>query len=107
MSHFIITKGDESAEAEKAHYVNVGRETDNVATEMLNESAARAKAEEDAYQARLAQERENHRAMEEDLKSTAYKELGTRDVHLNSDGSKVKVGDSDYMSTEEFKNNLR
>ena len=106
MAHLIITKGDEQAEAEKEHYVNVGRETDNATGEMLERSAARAKAEEEAYQARRAQEEAERNALEEDLRRRTYNAYGTRDVHLNSDGSKVRVGDSDYVSTEEFKRSL-
>lgn len=106
MSHLIITKGDKNAEAEKSHYVNIGRKTDNIAVDMLEQSAARAKAEQEAYQAQLAQEEAERRALEEDLRGRAYRTLGTRDVQLNSDGSKAKVGDGDYISTEELKKEL-
>ena len=107
MSHLIITKGDKNAEAEKEHYVNIGRETDNATADMLEQSAARAKAEQEAYQAQLAQEEANRKALEEDLRGRAYRELGTRDVNLNSDGSKAKIGNSDYIPTEELKEKLK
>lgn len=107
MSHFIITKGDKNAEAAKEHYVNIGRKTDNIAVDMLEQSAARAKAEQEAYQTQLAQEEAERRALEEDLRGRAYRTLGTRDVRLNSDGSMAKVGNSDYISTEELKKKLQ
>lgn len=103
MTHLIITKGDKQAKIEKEHYVNIGRETDDATAEMLERSAERAKAEEAARQVQREQEEANRRALEEDLRSRAYNKYGTRDVHLNSDGSKVRIGDSDFVSTEEFK----
>lgn len=106
MSRFIITKGDERAEAEKAHYVNVGRETDKATGEMVERAAARAKAEQEADRARRAQEEANRKELEENLRGRAYREWGTRDVHLNSDGSKVRIGDGDYMSIKEFEDSL-
>lgn len=107
MSHFIIVeKGDAAAEAEKEHYVSVGQDTDKATADMLEESAARAKAEQEAYEAQRAQEEESRRAMEEDLRNRAYNALGTRDVHLNSDASKVRVGDNDFVPIDEFKKSL-
>ena len=50
MSHLIIAKkGDKAAEADKARFVEIGRETDNATSDMLERSAARAKAEQEAY----------------------------------------------------------
>ena len=103
MSHLIIVKkGDKAAEAEKEHFVNIGRETDNATSDMFERSAARAKAEQEAYELQRQQEEANRKALEEDLRARA----GTSDLHLNSDGSKARVGDSDFIPTEELKKNL-
>ena len=103
MTCFIITKGDEKAKAEKEFYRNVGRETDNAAGEMLERSAERARAEEAARQRQMEIEAENRRNLEDDMRRRAYTSLGRTDVQLNRDGSAVRVGDSDYVSVEEFK----
>lgn len=107
MTHLIITKGDKAAEANKARLVEIGRQTDDATAEMLERSAERAKAEQAAYEAQRAEEEANRKALEEDLRGRAYNAYGTRDVHLNSDGSKVRVGDGDFVSTEEFKKSMQ
>lgn len=103
MTWFIITRGDEKAMAEKEFYRNVGRETDQAASEMLERSAERARAEEETRQRQLEIEEENRRNLEDDMRRRAYNSLGRTDVYLNRDGSAVRVGDSDYVSVEEFK----
>ncbi len=106
MAHFIITKGDPQAEAEKAHYVEVGRQTDDATIDMLEQSAEREKAQQAAYEAEQAQREANRRALEDDLRARAYNKYGTRDVHLNSDGSMAKIGNGDYVPVNDLKEHL-
>lgn len=103
MTIFIITKGDKTAKKRKEELMNVGRSTDDVAFYNLEQSAIREQAEREAREAQRKAERET---LEEDLKGRAYRSLGTRDVTLNSDGSMVKIGNSDYVPVNEFKKNL-
>lgn len=107
MSRFIITKGDKDAAAMKEELRNIGRETDDNAFDALGQSGERIQAELEERQEQTALEEEERRAQEEELRADAYRKYGTRDVHLNSDGSKVRVGNGDYVSTEEFKKSLR
>lgn len=103
MANFIITDDEE----EKKLYKEIGQNADNFGAEMLAESAERAKRREAEFQASLTQEEAERKKLEEDLQSMAYREIGTRDVHLNKDGSKVRVGEGEYMSVEEFKRQMR
>lgn len=104
MSIFIITKGDENAKKRKEELVNIGRSTDDMAFNSLEESAKREQAEREAREAQQKAERE---ALEEDLRGRAYRSLGTRDVTLNSDGSMGKIGNGDWMPVNELKKDLR
>lgn len=104
MSIFIITKGDEKAKKRKEELVNIGRSTDDMAFNSLEESAKREQAEREA---REAQQRAEREALEEDLRGRAYRSLGTRDVTLNSDGSMAKIGNGDYVPVNELKKELR
>lgn len=101
MAHFIITKGDAAAQAEKELYVKIGKDADQVASDYLQQQAQKAREEEQARQERLKEEAAR-KELQEDLRRRA----GTRDVHLNSDGSRVRVGDGEYMTVEEFKKSL-
>lgn len=107
MSHLIITKGDPDMEKEKQKIVEIGEQTDSATADMLEESAKRAKAEQEAYEAQRQQQEEARRAAEDELNAAAYKKYGERNVTLNSDGSMAKVGNSDFVSTEEVKKNLQ
>lgn len=104
MSIFIITKGDEKAKKRKEELVNIGRSTDDMAFNSLEESAKREQAEREAREAQQKAERE---ALEEDLRGRAYRSLGTRDVALNSDGSMGKIGNGDWVPVNELKKDLR
>ncbi|MBQ7097359.1 MAG: hypothetical protein IJN96_04705 [Clostridia bacterium] len=104
MSIFIITKGDEKAKKRKEELVNIGRSTDDMAFNSLEQSAKREEAEREV---RAAQQKAEREALEEDLKGRAYRALGTRNVTLNSDGSMAKVGDGDFVPVNELKKELR
>ena len=87
--------------------INIGRNTDDVAFDALEKSAKLEQAEQEARAAQREAERKERMALEEDLRGRAWRSIGTRDVTLNSDGSKAKVGDNDWVSVEELKRNLK
>lgn len=107
MTCFIITKNDEKAKTEKEYYVQMGKEAVDRDIEFWDRKAQRERDEENARQEQLTRQAAARRELEEDLRGRAYRKLGTRDVHLNRDGTMVKVGDSDYMSVEQFKRKMR
>jgi len=105
MTCFIIAK-NEKERKEKEMWKKTGEETDNAAADMLERAAERDRAALEAEQARIAQKEAERKELEEDLRARTYRKYGTRDVHVNSDGSRVKVGGGEYIPTEEFKRKL-
>lgn len=103
MTHFVITKTDEEKKAKK-ELVDAGEANDNSAWSSVEESARKSIEAEEARRAKLEAER---KAVEEDLQRRAYQSLGRTDVQVNSDGSKAKIGNGDYISVEEMKRHLQ
>lgn len=104
MARFIIADSDEE-KRNREMYINIGEQSDASGVAWAERSAdnARARAAED--QARREQEEQERQEMESDLRRRAYKNYGRNDIQLNSDGSKVKMGDGDYVGVNDFKKN--
>lgn len=101
MAHFIITEGDDTTEKER--YINIGKNADKVAADMLKNAAEKAANEQKAYKAKRDAEEAKRKETEEELREKAYRKYGRRDVTVSQDSSKAKIGDSDYVSTEELR----
>lgn len=91
----------------KARYTKQGAKTDEIGVKMVETAAERARREEQARLARLAQEEEARKELQNELRRDAYQKYGRSDVYLNRDGSMAKIGDGDYVPVEEMKRALR
>lgn len=106
MTHFIIAD-DAASREEKERLKRQGKKSDDFLVDSVNAAASRQQAEEEARQARYAAEQRALQEQEEDLRRMAYRKYGTRDVQLNSDGSKARINGSDWISSDELERELR
>jgi len=98
----IAKKDDEEGKKEKERYIKTGEKADNAGISYLENSARRQREEEAARQAQLAREANARREHEDRLRAKS----GRSDVHLNSDGSMVRVGNGDYIPVHEYERQL-
>ncbi len=100
---FVIADSDEELKA-KEELLKDTAERDAARADTLEKQYKR---EQEEYWNRLAQDEAARRAKEDELRGAAYRKYGTRNVQLNSDGSRAKMGNGDWVPTSELEKSLR
>lgn len=103
---FLIADSDEELKA-KEQILKDADKRDAAYMDTLEQRKQAYEREQEEYWNRLAQDEAARRAKEDELRGAAYRKYGSRDVQLNSDGSRAKMGDGDWVPTSELEKSLR
>ena len=103
---FVIADSDEELKG-KEQLLKDTAERDAAHADTLEQRKQAYEREQEEYWSRLAQDEAARRAKEDELRGAAYRKYGSRDVQLNSDGSRAKMGDGDWVPTSELEKSLR
>ena len=105
-SFFVIADTEEDLKA-KEQMRKDAQERDAAYADKFEQHKQAYEREQEEYFNRLAQDEAARRAKEDELRGDAYRKYGTRDVRLNSDGSRAKMGNGDWVPTNELEKSLR